>query len=288
MEVRRLEASDRPALFAFINSESRRDRSFVDQFFHDVLSNKQAIIVIEDEIIFALVLFDERILNVCGYKIKTAHVIDRIIKKDSDKQALLERCFEVLKSDYFIIVNQLDEIFDENNVIVNRQAYTIYRRQLFNAEGYVVSDDFDTDSFLSLYQYFMSKFDIAFDYKEYLKLDFLRKEHEIYASQDENGVNGFIAYNYRKGIMHVEALMYKDAKALLSLLNQAMGMNDKIIVEVSSFENMNKVLKKTTFEASEKVEIIISDLDVFRRLFNYRSPDMMDLISKHKLRYYFV
>lgn len=288
MEARLLQKSDRASLFAFINSESHLDRSAVDQFFHDVIENKKGIIVIEDEIIFALVIFEERLLNVCGFKVKAAHVIQSILRQDGDQMGLLKKCFDVLKSEYLITLNHLDEHFDVNNVFVNRQAYTIYRQHLPNVKGYYVSDDYEPQSLHSLYRYFMSKFSIAFDEKDQLDLEGLKQEHEIFVSQNEEGINGFIIYSYKKGVMHVKTLIYKDAKALLSLLNQAMGMNDKLIVEVSSFEHINKVIKQAVCEASDEVEIIVNNQKVFKRLFNHKSPNITHLINKNKLSYYFV
>lgn len=291
MEARFALDSDREQLFAFVNTVSEKDSREIGYFFNEQFNTEQVIIYIEDNLIKGFMYFTERVLNVLGEKIKVAHIEEVLVDKNYSNEIIFNKCFEQIAYKYLLSSTNLNMLFDYGfTQVINKLNYTINRNQIFNVNGYLISDEFALEDVDKVYSKFKNEFNIHWDQvNNDISVEKIVEDYEIFVCKDSlEQIKGFIVYNYIDGIMHVNSLIYTDALSMLTLLNQAMGMNDKIVVAMSLYENIQLVINNLNSEPISDLGLKINDLHLFRTLFNGRYTDLNDLFESGGNTYYLV
>lgn len=288
MQARYIEANDRADLYAFVNTVSTKDSRAIDYFFKTLLSS-EVILVEYQGLIKCLISFDERILNMAGHKIKVAYINELLIDPKLNQDQALDLITDLLADKYLLTISHHEKLGNNFIEIANKYQYEILRKQLYNVNGYLISDEFLDYELMDVYNAYISKFDVYFDLAKNVSLTDLLEDYEVFATRDINEeIKGFIVYNYSEGIMHVRSLVYTDALSLLTLLNQAMGMNDKIIVQVSLFENFELVVDNLKGQIKALTSICVNDEILFKRLFNHKYSSITEMLESSGKSYYFL
>ncbi|NLY63100.1 MAG: hypothetical protein GX074_04490 [Erysipelothrix sp.] len=288
MQARYIEANDRADLYAFVNTVSTKDSRAIDYFFKTLLSS-EVILVEYQGLIKCLISFDERILNMAGHKIKVAYINELLIDPKLNQDQALDLITDLLADKYLLTISHHEKLGNNFIEIANKYQYEILRKQLYNVNGYSISDEFLDYELMDVYNAYISKFDVYFDLAKNVSLTDLLEDYEVFATRDINEeIKGFIVYNYSEGIMHVRSLVYTDALSLLTLLNQAMGMNDKIIVQVALFENFELVVDNLKGQIKALTSICVNDEILFKRLFNHKYSSITEMLESSGKSYYFL
>ena len=288
MQARYIEANDRADLYAFVNTVSTKDSRAIDYFFKTLLSS-EVILVEYQGLIKCLISFDERILNMAGHKIKVAYINELLIDPKLNQDQALDLITDLLADKYLLTISHHEKLGNSFIEIANKYQYEILRKQLYNVNGYSISDEFLDYELMDVYNAYISKFDVYFDLAKNVSLTDLLEDYEVFATRDINEeIKGFIVYNYSEGIMHVRSLVYTDALSLLTLLNQAMGMNDKIIVQVALFENFELVVDNLKGQIKALTSICVNDEILFKRLFNHKYSSITEMLESSGKSYYFL
>ena len=288
MQARYIEANDRADLYAFVNTVSTKDSRAIDYFFKTLLSS-EVILVEYQGLIKCLISFDERILNMAGHKIKVAYINELLIDPKLNQDQALDLITDLLADKYLLTISHHEKLGNNFIEIANKYQYEILRKQLYNVNGYSISDEFLDYELMDVYNAYISKFDVYFDLAKNVSLTDLLEDYEVFATRDINEeIKGFIVYNYSEGIMHVRSLVYTDALSLLTLLNQAMGMNDKIIVQVALFENFELVVDNLKGQIKALTSICVNDEIIFKRLFNHNYSSIKEMLESSGKSYYFL
>lgn len=288
MQARYIEANDRADLYAFVNTVSTKDSRAIDYFFKTLLSS-EVILVEYQGLIKCLISFDERILNMAGHKIIVAYINELLIDPKLNQDQALDLITDLLADKYLLTISHHEKLGNNFIEIANKYQYEILRKQLYNVNGYSISDEFLDYELMDVYNAYISKFDVYFDLAKNISLTDLLEDYEVFATRDINEeIKGFIVYNYSEGIMHVRSLVYTDALSLLTLLNQAMGMNDKIIVQVALFENFELVVDNLKGQIKALTSICVNDEILFKRLFNHKYSSITEMLESSGKSYYFL
>lgn len=288
MQARYIEANDRADLYAFVNTVSTKDSRAIDYFFKTLLSS-EVILVEYQGLIKCLISFDERILNMAGHKIKVAYINELLIDPKLNQDQALDLITDLLADKYLLTISHHEKLGNNFIEIANKYQYEILRKQLYNVNGYSISDEFLDYELMDVYNAYISKFDVYFDLAKNVSLTDLLEDYEVFATRDINEeIKGFIVYNYSEGIMHVRSLVYTDALSLLTLLNQAMGINDKIIVQVALFENFELVVDNLKGQIKALTSICVNDEILFKRLFNHKYSSITEMLESSGKSYYFL
>lgn len=288
MQARYIETSDKADLYAFVNTVSKKDSRAIDYFFKELFNN-ELIILEKDNMIKCLISFESRILHLSGHKIAVAYINDILIDPSIDQEEAISRVLAILAEKYLMTISDLDNLGDAFIQVENKIIYEIYRKQLFNINGYYISDEFLEDELQSTYDKYISKFNIYLQAKDDRCISDLLEDYELFVCRDRDDlIKGYIVYNYIDGIMHVKSIAYSDSLSLLTLLNQAMGMNDRIVIEASLFENYELVIDKLQGHIKAYTSICVNDESLFKRLFNNKYSSINEMLNAAGKTYYFL
>lgn len=290
MKIIAPQITDKQLIYSLYNTATNIDSRSIDYFFSELYNADDFLIYKEDDVVLCCMKAFSENLYLKGYKVEVVVIDNLIISGNCPlaiKDKFIEGCLEYFsKAKLFTITSRP---FIENQGfedVFKHKRYRIYRRDLFNVDGYSISDRFDVYDIYLCYHRFVRHFDSYLDkdlaYFE-AKLKRLEQEnYEIYVSRNsQNDIVGYIVYNYIDGELEVVKVIYEDTLALLTLLNQAMGMNDHIYVHVSLNENLEKVFGNIHYELKKDVLIRINDLDLFRRLYRVSSKSLTEFLDKN-------
>ncbi len=156
---------------------------------------------------------------------------------------------------------------------------------MFNIDGYSISAIFKVEELFNVYQSFISRFNgyLIRDLNMFESFIQVLKASgkEIFVSRDENmEIVGYMVYDYIASELQVLEIVYLNSTALITLLNQAMGLNAYIYVTVSAFENLERIIKGIKFEVNEYMMIKINDEKLFKSLFAVQSASIKTVLKK--------
>ena len=171
--------------------------------------------------------------------------------------------------------------------IYYKKRYFIKREDLFNVDGYSISKDFRIKELVLVYKDFTSRFNgyLIRDEESFANYISMLKASgkEVFVTRNKNKeIFGYMVYNYVASELVVLELIYLDSTALLTLLNQAMGMNAYIYVDVSEGENLDRVFPKLTYEIIDYMMIRINDKKLFKRMFDVETTSMKSILKYNR------
>lgn len=201
---------------------------------------------------------------------------------------LLNKVIEELEYNQLFTLIKCSQFIDFKSfgfeTIYYKKRYTINRSDLFNVDGYSISNIFKTKELSKVYNQFIAHFngflirDLAFfeDYQEMINAS----GKEIFVTRDQDRqIKGYMVYDYVDGEMNVLEIVYLDSTALLTLLNQAMGMNAYIYVDVSQSENIELLIKEIDYQVIDYMMIRINDKELYKRFFNTKSTSIKSALK---------
>ncbi len=280
--------SDKQLIYSLYNTALDDDSQSIDYFFTVHYDPSNFYIAKKGDLVICSMEMYDYDLYLKGYQIEVKLIHKIVFSNDCSeklKSEFIEACLKKLSYQKVLTLSSLKLIQQYNfERIFMRKRYKLTRPELFNVDGYSISDHFETYELQEAYDSFVRHFD-SYLYKdlEYFnkQLEFYRHHnYEVYVSRNSNhDIVGYIVYNYIEGELEVVSIVYKDTLALLTLLNQAMGMNSHIYVTVSLSENFERVFGVMEYEVLDDAFVRINDEELFKRLFNTEHNSLKEFLS---------
>ena len=271
------------------------DGGSINYFFSEIY-NRDDFLVVKDvsntEIIAGLYI-DQKVLSLNGILFEVS-VLDNLFtlykyRNQGVMSDLLNKVLSELKNRHLFTLIKYSESIDFRKfgfeTIYYNKRYLINRSDLFNVDGYSISTQFLIGEMYDVYSKFIKRFngclirdDVMFEkYVQALRAS----GKEIFVTRDsERNICGYMVYDYIASELNVLEIIYLDSIALLTLLNQAMGLNAYIYVTVSSSENLERIIKDIKFETIEHMMIKINDEKLFKALFNVQNASINNVLKK--------
>ncbi|NLC54578.1 MAG: GNAT family N-acetyltransferase [Erysipelothrix sp.] len=259
------------------------DGGSINYFFNETY-NPDDFYLIKDEkedLIVAGLLRDRQQLNLNGYIFEVS-VLDNLFtlykyRNQGIMHSLLQKVLKELEySELFsLIKTSKAKDFKQYGfeTIYYKKRYLVNRADLYNVDGYSISDVYKPNDLLEVYTKFISRFNGHLIRNEKMFKNYINilkaSGKEIFVTRNaDKEIMGYLVYNYVASELVVVEIVYLDSISLLTLLNQAMGMNAYIYVDVSENENLDKVIDNLVYEVIDYMMIRINDKELFKRLFN--------------------
>lgn len=266
---------------------SYRDGGFINYFFNERYNPKDFYLKKDqdlEEIISGIYLKDE-VLNLNSQKFKVK-VIDHIFTVHNQRSlgnmtsllstVLSEREFKEL---FTLVKFSPNFDFKKFNfeTLYYKKRYTVNRSDLYNVDGYSISNIFKVGELAAVYKNFTTRFNGSFirnleDFEHFVEEN-IASGREIFVTRDLNKqIKGYMLYEYIKSELVILEIIYLDSTALLTLLNQAMGMNAYIYVDVSPYENFSKLIENLDYKLRDYMMIRINDKNLFMAMYKMKTP----------------
>lgn len=297
MIVQRLKDQDRDLLYSLYNTQTQRNSQDIDRFFKKEYKASDFLIYKESGVILCAMRVVDFEFYFRGYTLEANIIKDLIVSKNCPKlvfQSFISQSLEAFK--YMKLL-----IFADENIVdvigfdcpIKLKQYKLFRKDLFNVDGYSIQKASSEDalSMCECYKTFTKSFK-SYALKDLKFIENIIENSDdrfrsIYVTYNKNQeIMGYVIYEYRDNHVTVLEVIYKDAIALLTLLNQAMGLSDSIYLNVSLKENFSKVFEKIEYESLEHVGIMINDEELFQRLYNVKGTSLSRLIKESNEPYY--
>lgn len=266
---------------------SHADGGFINYFFNEEYRPENFYIIKDksgEEVIAGLYKKDH-ILNLNNQKFKV-RVLDHLFTVHNQRNQkimtnLLNKVLsEVEYKELFTLVKYSPLIdFKKFNfeTLYYKKRYTINRSDLYNVDGYSISNIFKPTEILQVYRQFIKRFNASLernldDFNDFVKRC-LACGQEIFVTRDlDKNIKGYMVYEYVKTELVILEIIYLDSTALLTLLNQAMGMNAYIYVDVSPNENFSKLIENLDYKIRDYMMIRVNNKDLLTALFKMKTP----------------
>lgn len=297
MIVQRLKDQDRDLLYSLYNTQTQRNSQDIDRFFKKEFKASEFLVYKESGVILCAMRVVDFDFYFRGYSIESNIIKDLVVSKNCPKlvfQSFVNQTlesFKYLKLLTFSDSNFIETFGFESPIVLKK--YKLFRKDLFNVDGYSIekAEYEDVLAMSSCYQMFTKNFK-SYAIKDVNVFEELidkaeDKFQDIHVTYNQKGdMMGYIVYENRNNQISVLEIIYRDTIALLTLLNQAMGMSDSISINVSLKENFSKIFKKIEYETIECVGIMINDEELFQRLYNVKETSLSRLIKDSNEPYY--
>lgn len=282
---------DKQLIFSLYNTATDLDSRSIDYFFSEHYDPAHFLIVKQADVVLCCMKVREESIFLKGYHVEVMLIEQLVVSGNcprSVKNEFIDAClaqFEKRKL-FTVLTDSLIKNRSFENIFRHKR-YKLQRPALFNVDGYSISDRFEAHELLSAYDSFAKHFD-SFMHKDLAyfeeKIKRLRNDNvEIFVSRDaHHDIVGYIVYNYIDGELEVLTVIYKDTLALLTLLNQAMGMNSHIYVNVSLNENLQKIFGSIHYDIIEDVFIRVNDVELFQRLYRTKCNSLTEFLDKNQ------
>lgn len=246
----------------------------------------------KEDLIVAGLLRDQKKLYLNGHLFAVS-ILDNLFtlykyRNQGIMTSLLKSVIKELEySELFTLIktsNAKDFIQLGFETIYFKKRYFLKREDLFNVDGYSISKDFKIQELVLVYKDFTSRFNgyLIRDETSFANYVSMLKASgkEIFVTRNKNKeIFGYMVYNYVASELVVLELIYLDSTALLTLLNQAMGMNAYIYVDVSEGENLDRVISNLTYEIIDYMMIRINDKKLLKRMFNIEAYSLKSILK---------
>ncbi len=271
------------------------DGGSINYFFNNVY-NRDNFLIVKDQSqneIIAGLYNDQKILKLNGLMFNVS-VLDNLFtlykhRNSGVMSKLLSKTLQELENRQLFTLIKCSKSIDFSKfgfeTIYYNKRYIINRSDLFNIDGYSISAIFKVEELFNVYQSFISRFNgyLIRDLNMFESFIQVLKASgkEIFVSRDENmEIVGYMVYDYIASELQVLEIVYLNSTALITLLNQAMGLNAYIYVTVSAFENLERIIKGIKFEVNEYMMIKINDEKLFKSLFAVQSASIKTVLKK--------
>ena len=291
MKVRLATEEDKQLIFSLYNTATKMDSRSIDYFFTALFDPCDFLIYEEKEMVFASMYIKSEALYFKGYNVEVA-IIQEVLfahQLSSEMKTLfINEAISYFEDEKLFTILRYKGAKDlDFEAIFKEKRYKLYRKDLFNVDGYSISSQFTVEDLKEAYDTFVVHFDsYLIKDLEYFekKLNVLKvMNYEIYVTRNsKNSIVGYIVYNYIDGELEVVKVVYEDTLALLTLLNQAMGMNSHIYVTVSLNESLERVFETIDYEIKSDVLMRINDLELFARLYNSQCQTLTEFLDKNQ------
>lgn len=270
------------------------DGGSINYFFNENYQAENFYLIKDEnqELIHAGLLRDKKVLVLNGQKFNVSVLDKPFTLYKYRNQGLMSKLLqavldEVSYSELFTLI-KCSKAKDFKSfgfeTIYYKKRYIINRNDLFNVDGYSISNIFRSKELYNLYREFIKRFNgyLIRDletFEDYINIT-KASGKEIFVTRDENkAIKGYMVFDYIASELVVLEIIYLDSTALLTLLNQAMGMNAYIYVDVSAFENLEVLLKSIKYEVIDHMMIRINDKELYKNLFNVNTTSIKAAIK---------
>lgn len=289
--IRKAENSDKLAIYNLYNTMKSDASSFIDYFFNEFFDHREYYLLIVNEVVLALVRVKDEILHFKNYNLEVNIINEFLVAENCPSDMLrefLETVFASFKYQKLITLAKSEyDLKDYGFKSISKfKRYKLNRSDLFFVNDYYVFDEFNVNELRSLYNQFTKHFESYLFRSESYFSDYLKLlkalNYEIYVSKSKNGqLLGYIVYNYIEGEIQVIELVYLDSIALITLLNQAMGINNYIYINTSNSEVLSKIFKDIAYQIYPNLSFRVNDKDLFGRLFSDVDVDKAVVVSDY-------
>lgn len=296
MIIRSPKIEEKSLMYQLYNSNTNLKSSEIDTYFKSDFNPKDFLIYKKDGMIMCAMKIINKSFYLYGITNEVNIIEDLIYTSNCPlnvKRMFIDKCFNSFKySKLFTFVRK--NIFNHptlENTYFKKQ-YRLYRKDLYNVDGYLINEGIEEIDYIKTNQKFRSHFSSylvknELDYLAKLK-QYLDNDYEIYSCVNQsNSVIGYIIYNYDRGEVVVEEIIYLDTLSLLTLLSQSMGLNNSISVSVSRSEIFERVFDQLKYEIEDDIYVRINDLQLFQRLYNTKTLSFNDFVREINRPVYF-
>lgn len=215
------------------------------------------------------------------YKYRNQGLMSKLLSRVIDELAYQE-LFTLIKTSKFKDFKKFG--FE---TIYYKKRYLIKRADLYNVDGYSISKNFTSQELLTVYNKFMERFNgyLLRDQNSFESfIESLKASgKEIYVTRSEiNEIYGYMVYNYIEGELRIVEIVYLDSIALLTLLNQAMGLNAYIYVDVSLNERLGRLIPNLTYEIVDQMMVRVNDKKLFKMIFKLDTSSLKALVKTNR------
>ncbi len=295
MQVTFANTKDKQLIYSLYNTSLSDDVKSIDYFFNEKYDSDNFLIYKEDDVVLCALEFSNKLVYFNGHNIEAKNIERVVYSLRSSKELkdeFIKSCIlEFSKTTLLTLSDKSYSNFLNFEPVFKKKRYRLDRSELFNVDGYSISEIFDLKDIHKLYTSFIEHFDLYIkrdiqyfeDYLKELELD----NYEIYVTRNsENDILGYIVYNYVEGELEVVDIAYMDTLALLTLLNQAMGMNSHIYISVSLSESLERVFGSLKYKLEFNKYLLVNDINLYKRLFNITTNSVLEYAKKSEFLIY--
>ena len=272
------------------------DGGFINYFFKEMYKENNFYLIkdAKDEMIKSGLHLEKRKLYFNNKLVEVGYLdkLFTVYKYRNQKlsETLLKAVLKELKHHSLFTIAKYNKRFDLSKygfeILSYKKKSKLYRKDLYNVDGYSISNNFKKEELLQLYKDFTKHFNLYFIrdkdyYKDYINVAKACKR-EIYVSRDQNKkIKGYMLLGYKESEVEVLEIVYLDSTALLTLLNKAMGLNNYIYIYSSPSENFNLLFKNIEKQKIAHLMIKVNNQQLFNSLFNSTNARVKSLKNSY-------
>ena len=295
MQVLSANSKDKQLIYSLYNTSLSDDVKSIDYFFNEKYDENNFLIYKENDVVLCSLEFSDQLIYFNGHNIE-AKSIEKVVYSlrcpKELKDEFIKACVQEFSKMALLTLSNKDYSKLLNfEPVFKKKRYRLDRSDLFNVDAYSISEIFDLKDIHKIYTQFTSHFDLyikhdIYYFEEYLK-ELELNNYEIYVTRNsENDILGYIVYNYLEGELEVVDIAYMDTLALLTLLNQAMGMNSHIYINVSVSESLERVFGSLKYQLDLDCYLLVNDINLYKRLFNIDTNSVLDYAKNSEFLIY--